>query len=112
MIDELQVSNIALIREATLVPSAGLTVLTGETGAGVACALEPAQPSDADVDGLTSDFRNEFPTVMVSQPSSLEPSSKTQDDGGDKAAEARLRKVIDAYRHLRDKGFMREELAR
>ena len=34
MIDELQVSNIALIREATLVPSAGLTVLTGETGAG------------------------------------------------------------------------------
>ena len=26
MIDELQVSNIALIREATLVPSAGLTV--------------------------------------------------------------------------------------
>ena len=59
--------------------------LTGETGAGVACALEPAQPSDADVDGLTSDFRNEFPTVMVSQPSSLEPSSKTQDDGGDKA---------------------------
>ena len=61
--------------------------LTGETGAGVACALEPAQPSDADVDGLTSDFRNEFPTVMVSQPSSLEPSSKTQDDGGDKAAD-------------------------
>lgn len=33
-------------------------------------------------------------------------------NGGDKAAEARLRKVIDAYRHLRDKGFMREELAR
>ena len=61
--------------------------LTGETGAGVACALEPAQPSDADMDGLTSDFRNEFPTVMVSQPSSLEPSSKTQDDGGDKAAD-------------------------
>ena len=61
--------------------------LTGETGAGVACALEPAQPSDADVDGLTSDFRNEFPTVMVSQPSSLEPSSKTQDDGGDKTAD-------------------------
>ena len=29
MIDELQVSNIALIREATLVPRAGLTVLTG-----------------------------------------------------------------------------------
>ena len=39
MIDELQVSNIALIREATLVPSAGLTVLTGETGAGKTALL-------------------------------------------------------------------------
>ena len=39
MIDELQVSNIALIREATLVPSAGLTVLTGETGAGKSALL-------------------------------------------------------------------------
>ena len=39
MIDELRVSNIALIREATLVPSAGLTVLTGETGAGKTALL-------------------------------------------------------------------------
>lgn len=39
MIDELQVSNIALIREATLVPSASLTVLTGETGAGKTALL-------------------------------------------------------------------------
>ena len=39
MIDELQVSNIALIPEATLVPSAGLTVLTGETGAGKTALL-------------------------------------------------------------------------
>ncbi len=39
MIDELQVSNIALIREATLVPSAGLTVLTGGTGAGKTALL-------------------------------------------------------------------------
>ena len=39
MIDELQVSNIALIREATLVPSTGLTVLTGETGAGKTALL-------------------------------------------------------------------------
>ena len=39
MIDELQVSNIALIREATLLPSAGLTVLTGETGAGKTALL-------------------------------------------------------------------------
>lgn len=33
-------------------------------------------------------------------------------NGGDKSAEARLREVIDAYRHLRTKGFMREELTR
>ena len=39
MIDELLVSNIALIREATLVPSTGLTVLTGETGAGKTALL-------------------------------------------------------------------------
>lgn len=34
MIDEIQVQNLALIREAMLEPSQGLTVLTGETGAG------------------------------------------------------------------------------
>lgn len=39
MIDELHVENVALIREATLRPSAGLTVLTGETGAGKSALL-------------------------------------------------------------------------
>lgn len=39
MIDELHVENIALIREADLVPCAGLTVLTGETGAGKTALL-------------------------------------------------------------------------
>lgn len=39
MIDELHVRNIALIREATLMPSPGLTVLTGETGAGKTALL-------------------------------------------------------------------------
>lgn len=39
MIDEIHVSNVALIREAELVPSAGLTVLTGETGAGKTALL-------------------------------------------------------------------------
>ncbi len=34
MIDEIQVENLALIRKATLEPARGLTVLTGETGAG------------------------------------------------------------------------------
>lgn len=39
MIDELQVSNIALIKEASLSPSPGFTVLTGETGAGKTALL-------------------------------------------------------------------------
>lgn len=39
MIDELHVSNLALIREAVLAPCAGLTVLTGETGAGKTALL-------------------------------------------------------------------------
>lgn len=39
MIDEIRVQNLALIREATLVPSSGLTVLTGETGAGKTALL-------------------------------------------------------------------------
>ena len=34
MIDEIQVENLALIRKAALEPASGLTVLTGETGAG------------------------------------------------------------------------------
>lgn len=39
MIDELHVENLALIKEATLNPSAGMTVLTGETGAGKTALL-------------------------------------------------------------------------
>ena len=39
MIDEIHVENVALIREASLVPGAGLTVLTGETGAGKTALL-------------------------------------------------------------------------
>lgn len=39
MIDEIQVQNLALIRNATLEPCAGLTVLTGETGAGKTALL-------------------------------------------------------------------------
>ena len=39
MIDELHVENLALISEATLVPDPGLTVLTGETGAGKTALL-------------------------------------------------------------------------
>ena len=39
MIDEIQVENLALIRQASLSPSPGLTVLTGETGAGKTALL-------------------------------------------------------------------------
>lgn len=39
MIDEIQVENVALIRAAHLVPARGLTVLTGETGAGKTALL-------------------------------------------------------------------------
>lgn len=39
MIDELHVENLALIKEATLSPSEGMTVLTGETGAGKTALL-------------------------------------------------------------------------
>lgn len=39
MIDEIQVENLALIREASLTPARGLTVLTGETGAGKTALL-------------------------------------------------------------------------
>lgn len=39
MIDELHVENLALIEDAVLVPGSGLTVLTGETGAGKTALL-------------------------------------------------------------------------
>ena len=39
MIDELHARDVALIRDATIEPSEGLTVLTGETGAGKTALL-------------------------------------------------------------------------
>lgn len=39
MLDELHVSNIALIEDATIAFAPGLTVLTGETGAGKTALL-------------------------------------------------------------------------
>lgn len=52
MIDEIHAHNVALIRDATLVPSQKLTVLTGETGAGKtallsACKLLCGERADA-----------------------------------------------------------------
>jgi DNA repair protein RecN (Recombination protein N) len=52
MIDELHVSDVALIRDATIAPADGLTVLTGETGAGKtallqACKLLAGERADA-----------------------------------------------------------------
>ena len=39
MIDEIQVRNVALIREGSIAPCAGLTAITGETGAGKTALL-------------------------------------------------------------------------
>ena len=39
MIDELRARDVALIREAVIEPASGLTVLTGETGAGKTALL-------------------------------------------------------------------------
>ena len=53
MIDEIQVENLALIEHASFTPCAGLTVLTGETGAGKtallsACKLLMGERASAD----------------------------------------------------------------
>lgn len=54
MIDEIQVRNIALIEEASIRPSSGMTVITGETGAGktallASCKLLMGQRADRDM---------------------------------------------------------------
>lgn len=54
MIDEIQVRNLALIEEAALRPSSGMTVITGETGAGktallASCKLLMGQRADRDM---------------------------------------------------------------
>lgn len=54
MIDEIQVKNIALIKEASFVPARGLTAITGETGAGKtallsACKLLMGERADKSV---------------------------------------------------------------
>lgn len=54
MIDEIQVRNLALIKEASLCPSSGMTVITGETGAGktallASCKLLMGQRADHDM---------------------------------------------------------------
>lgn len=54
MIDEIDVRNLALIREAAIAPSPRMTVITGETGAGktallAACRLLMGQRADKDM---------------------------------------------------------------
>ncbi|MCD8315816.1 MAG: AAA family ATPase, partial [Eggerthellaceae bacterium] len=53
MIDEMLIENLGLIRQASIVPSPGLTVITGETGAGKtvmlsACKLLMGARADKD----------------------------------------------------------------
>ena len=67
MIDEIHVSNVALIRDASFSPSRGLTAITGETGAGKtallsACKLLVGERADKTAvregsDGLTVEGR-------------------------------------------------------
>lgn len=67
MIDEIHVSNVALIRDASFSPSRGLTAITGETGAGKtallsACKLLVGERADKTavregVDGLSVEGR-------------------------------------------------------
>ena len=59
MIDEIHVSNVALIRDASFSPSRGLTAITGETGAGKtallsACKLLVGERADKAAKGLTA----------------------------------------------------------
>ena len=71
MIDEMQVKNLALIKQASLVPAQGLTVLTGETGAGktaLLSALKLLMGSRADKDSVRDGgqraFLRAFPRVL------------------------------------------------
>lgn len=63
MIDELHVKDVALIREATLYPARGLTVITGETGAGKTALLSALK--------LLSGERAEASMVREGAPSAL-----------------------------------------
>ena len=54
MIDELFVQNVALIEEASLVPAKGLTVLTGETGAGKTALLSAIKLLIGERGGVTA----------------------------------------------------------
>ena len=85
MLDELHVTNLALISEVTLEPARGLTALTGETGAGKSALLSAikllvGERADADAvrDGteglsvagrffLAADAARVFPDGRVAQ---------------------------------------------
>ena len=82
MIDEIQVRNVALIEQATLLPSRGLTVLTGETGAGKTALLSAMKllmgaRSSADM------VRDGASGLEVSGRFFFAPSESEQHDAGD-----------------------------
>lgn len=63
MLDELHVENVALISDATFAPAAGLTVITGETGAGKTALLSAIK--------LLIGERADAATVREGSPSAL-----------------------------------------
>ncbi len=94
MIDEIRVRDVALIREAKMYPCAGLTVLTGETGAGKtallsACKLLMGQRGDKTIvregaEEAQVEGRFYIPSSLVTQNDMFSPFS--EDDNSEEQA--------------------------
>jgi DNA repair protein RecN (Recombination protein N) len=77
MIDELHVSNLALIRDATFTPAEGLTVVTGETGAGKTALLSALK--------LVAGERADAGVIREGQPAAQVEARFILDDEADRA---------------------------
>ena len=126
MIDEIQVENLALIREATLVPARGLTVLTGETGAGktaLLSALKLLMGARADKDAVRDGeealsvsgrfygavFSGFASSDDLAGRSSADAVESGEADDGAARYDAKLGEFADA---LREAGYVLEDMAR
>ena len=91
MIDELHVRDVALIRDASLLPSTGLTVVTGETGSGKTALLSALAllaggrggtgAVREGADALTVEGRFVFPRMATRVPASASPSTYDAEEG-------------------------------
>lgn len=113
MLDELHVENLALIEEADFVPGPGLTVLTGETGAGKSALLSALKllmgeradsamvregESAATVEGRLFEGSQDIEGVAVARRLSADGRSRVRIDGqiaGVKELSRRIRPLID-----------------